>query len=72
MLDIRPPRYGDAVGEALVVLWEASDRVCGKRLKALIPMMIEALERHGHLQLEASVRAKLLSASAATIDCSSS
>lgn len=64
----RPRRYGDAVGEALVVLWEASDRVCGKRLKALIPTMIEALERHGHLQLQAGVREMLLSASAATID----
>ena len=28
----------EAVNEGLVVLWEASDRVCGKRLKALLPM----------------------------------
>ena len=42
----RPRRYGNAVAEALVVLWEASDRVCGKRLKALIPTMLDALERH--------------------------
>ncbi len=33
----RPRHYGDAVAEALVVLWEASARVCGKRLKAIIP-----------------------------------
>jgi hypothetical protein len=26
-------RYGAEVGEALIVLWEASDRVCAKRLK---------------------------------------
>jgi hypothetical protein len=64
----RPRRYGDAVGEALVVLWEAADRVCGKRLKALIPTLVEALERHGHLRLDVDVRARLLSASAATID----
>ena len=64
----RPRRYGDAVAEALVVLWEASDRVCGKRLKALIPIMLAALERHGHLQLDGAVRVKLLLASAATID----
>ena len=33
----RPSRriYGAAEREALVVLWEASDRVCGKRLKAV-------------------------------------
>lgn len=64
----RPRRYGQAVAEALLVIWEASDRVCGKRLKALIPALVEALERHGHLRLEAGVRGMLLSASAATID----
>ena len=64
----RPRRYGNAVAEALVVLWEASDRVCGKRLKALIPTLLGALERHGHLQLDRDVRVKVLSASAATID----
>lgn len=32
----------------LILLWEASDRVCGKRLKALLPVLIEAMERHGH------------------------
>ncbi len=60
--------YNDAVREALVVLWEASDRICGKRLKALIPTLIEAMERHGHLQLGADVRAGLVAMSAATID----
>ncbi len=64
----RPRHYGDAVAEALVVLWEASARVCGKRLKAIIPTLLEALERHGHLSLDQEVRTKLLSASAATID----
>jgi hypothetical protein len=64
----RPRRYGNAVAEALVVLWEASDRVCGKRLKALIPTLLDALERHGHLQLDRAVRMQMLSASAATID----
>lgn len=33
----RPERrlYGEAVLSALVVLWEASDRICGKRAAAL-------------------------------------
>jgi hypothetical protein len=33
----RPSRriYGAAEPEALIVLWEASDRACGKRLKAI-------------------------------------
>jgi hypothetical protein len=66
----RPARrvYDDAVRQALIVLWEASDRICGKRLKALIPILVEAMERHGHLQLAREVRAGLLSISAATID----
>lgn len=34
--------YDDAVREALVVLWEASDRVCGKRLKPLLPILVAA------------------------------
>jgi hypothetical protein len=66
----RPSRrvYGAAEREALIVLWEASDRVCGKRLKAIIPTLIEAMERHGHLALAAEVRTSLLKMSAATID----
>ena len=66
----RPGRriYDDAVREALVVLWEAADRICGKRLKPLIPLLIAAMERHGHLALDEEVRVRLLAISAATID----
>ena len=60
--------YKDAVREALIVIWEASDRICGKRLRPLVPILVEAMERHGHLQLAAEVRTDLLSMSAATID----
>ena len=44
-------RYGPEVMETLVPLWEASDRFCGKRLQALLPLLLESLERHGHLAL---------------------
>jgi hypothetical protein len=66
----RPSRrlYDDAVREALVVIWEASDRVCGKRLRPLVPILVEAMERHGHLQLAPEVRAGLVAIGAATID----
>jgi hypothetical protein len=60
--------YDEAVREALIVLWEASDRICGKRLKPLLPVLVSALERHGHLQLDETVRTKLFGISAATID----
>ena len=33
--------YDEAVREALTVVWEASDRICGKRLKAALPSMVE-------------------------------
>lgn len=60
--------YDEAVREALIVCWEASDRICGKRLKAVLRSLTEAMERHGHLALEPVVREHLLSVSAATID----
>jgi hypothetical protein len=60
--------YSDATREALIVLWEASDRICGKRLRPLVPILVEAMEQHGHLQLTPEVRVSLLAMSAATID----
>ena len=60
--------YDEAVRQALIVLWEAADRICGKRLKAVLPGLIAALERHGHLNLDAEVRQRVLAVSAATID----
>lgn len=60
--------YDEAVREALVVLWEASDRLCGKRLKPIIPVLLDSLQRHGHLLLEPEIQKNVLSASAATID----
>jgi hypothetical protein len=35
--------YDVAVRQALVVLWEAADRICGKRLKAILPSLLAAL-----------------------------
>jgi hypothetical protein len=60
--------YGEAVREALIVRWEAADRICGKRLKAILPSLVTALEQHGHRALDPTVRHHRLSASAATID----
>jgi hypothetical protein len=60
--------YDEAVKDAMVVLWEAADRICSKRLKPALPRFVNAMERHGHLQLEPEVRARILSASPATID----
>ncbi|WP_234842836.1 transposase family protein [Sinorhizobium meliloti] len=61
-------RYGSNVREALIVLWEASDRLCSKRLKPLIPILLPALERHGRLELDDALRSKLMAVSPATMD----
>ena len=31
------------------MVWEAADRICGKRLKAALPHLVGSMERHGHL-----------------------
>src|SRR4051794_3008528 len=61
----RPGRclYDEAVREALIVIWEASDRICGKRLRPLVPILVDAMERHGHLELAPALRASLIAMS---------
>jgi hypothetical protein len=61
-------RYGPAVREALSMLREVSDRVCSKRLKAMIPVLLPALVRHGKLDEDAALHAQLAEVSPATID----
>ena len=48
--------YDEAVREAVILVWEASDRICDKRLKAALPHLVESMERHGHLDLAPEVR----------------
>jgi hypothetical protein len=67
----RTPRsqtYDEAVRHALTILWEAADRICGKRLKEAIPTLLEAMERYGYLQLDPEIRRLVLTMSAATMD----
>ncbi len=42
---LRPERrvYDQATREALIVVWEASDRICGKRLRPLVPILVSAM-----------------------------
>ena len=51
--------YDEAVREAVILVWEAADRICGKRLKAALPHLVESMERHGHLDLDPRVRQRL-------------
>ncbi|MCX5544216.1 IS630 family transposase [Paraburkholderia sp. CNPSo 3076] len=49
-------RYNDEMRAALITLWEVADRICGKRLKAVIPTLIESMARYGHLSQTAVTR----------------
>ena len=60
--------YDEAMREAVILVWEAADRISGKRLQAALPHLVESMERHGHLDLDPGVRQRLLTASAATLD----
>ena len=61
------PLYGEAERRVLKVIWLAAEQPCGRRLKAALGIWLPHYEkRHG--ALPAPLRAKVLAASAATID----
>ena len=64
----RKRKYGPEAAEALRLVWEVGDRMCGKLLVGAVPGLLEALERHGELRLGATEREALLEMSAATMD----
>lgn len=57
-------RCGADVRQALVVLREAWDRLCSRRLKPLIPALLPTLDRHDRLDLSPDLQDKLLTVSA--------
>ena len=65
----RKRHYGNETVNALRILWEASDRLCSKRLKPFIGELINILRRHGELAVNADVEAELSRMSPSTIDC---
>lgn len=64
----RPRAYGGELLPPLRKVWATLDRICGKRLAAVMAPTIEALERHGELALSPAQREQLCAASAATLD----
>ena len=63
----RMPVY-KSVLEPLKTVWEASDRLCSKRLQPFLPEMIRVMRSKGELQINAETEAKLIKLSPATID----
>jgi len=64
----RRRKYVHAVVDALLIVWGAAYRVCSKRLIPFMPILIESLVRHGHLDIPETVKEQLLSISPATAD----
>ena len=64
----RPRVYDEAVRQALVVLWEASDRVCGKRLRALVPGVAVGARAPRAPDAGRRYSAEVLATSAATLE----
>jgi hypothetical protein len=64
----RPPRYGIVVTEALRTVWEASDRLCSKRLHPFLPELLEVMRKCGESKMTAEIEVELCRMSPATID----
>jgi hypothetical protein len=64
----RPKQYSPATRGTLKVIWEASDRLCSKRLKPFLPEMVKVLRHHGEQQIDVSVERQLCRMSPSTID----
>jgi hypothetical protein len=60
--------YGPDLLKPLKKLWVIMDAICSKRLKAILPGLIDNLERFGELRLTPKVKAQLKEMSASTID----
>jgi hypothetical protein len=63
----RPAVYKEVM-EPLRVVWEASDRLCSRRLQPFLPEMISVLRQHGEQKIDASTAAQLCKMSPSTID----
>jgi len=64
----KPRKYGAKVETALVDVWKVANCIAAKRLVPGLEDLVEALERHGELQLDAETRSQLLGISIATAD----
>jgi hypothetical protein len=65
---VKPRYYDEDVVKALVRLWQLLNYICGKRLIAIMPELINKLEQFGELQLPVITKEKLLQISASSID----
>ena len=60
--------YHGLVVQVLTEIWEICGRICSKRLHPFLPEIVQVLERHNELKLDAETRRLLLAMSRSTID----
>ena len=65
---LKPRYYDEEVVKTLTRLWELLNYICGKRLVAILPELINKLEQFGELRLPTTRKEKLLRISASSID----
>jgi len=63
----REKKYGTEVIDALLVIWRASNEICGERFHPFIPVMMEKLIDCGELEVSQEIKEKLLEISLGTI-----
>lgn len=64
----RQKSYDEAIHAHVKTLWLAANRICSKRLVAVLPVLLRLLEEREYLHVSDSERQQLLTISAATID----
>jgi len=62
------PTSYSSVLQPLKSIWEASDRLCSRRLQPFIPEMIRVLRRQGEIHIDSDIQAQLTKLSPSTID----
>jgi hypothetical protein len=65
---IRDRTYDEQVVRVLKKVWQIMGFICGKRLKPALKEVIPTLEKYKEIELDKTIREKLLKISAATID----
>src|SRR5512139_2553201 len=63
----RPASYS-CVLHPLKFIWEASDRLCSRRLQPFIPEMIQVLRHQGEIHIDSNIQTQLTKLSPSTID----
>ena len=61
-----PKQYGAPVADALRVAWEATDRLCSKRLHPFLPELVKVLRRYDEITMTAEIESQICQMSPST------